>query len=106
MSISDTKAPATDFDRWVAGEFAETGAFTALVILVEIAEPAVVPICSTYFNVIGDEIDGHVDQMERHGALMIFQMPSTPCLNPALESAATFEREIYDGALLHLSPAI
>jgi hypothetical protein len=57
VSISDTKAPATDFDRWVAGEFAETGAFTALVILVEIAEPAVVPICSTYFNVIGDEID-------------------------------------------------
>jgi hypothetical protein len=57
VSISENKAPATDFDRWVAGEFAETGAFTALVILVEIAEPAVVPICSTYFNVIGEEID-------------------------------------------------
>ena len=57
MSISETKAPATDFDRWVADEFTETGAFTALVILVEIAEPAVVPLCSTYFNVIGDEFD-------------------------------------------------
>ena len=57
MSISESKSPATDFDRWVADEFAETGAFTALVILVEIAEPAVAPLCSTYFNVIGDEFD-------------------------------------------------
>jgi len=57
VSISETKKPATDFDRWIADEFAETGAFTALVILVEIAEPAVAPLCSTYFNVIGDEID-------------------------------------------------
>jgi hypothetical protein len=57
VSISEIKGPATDFDRWVADEFAETGAFTALVILVEIAEPAVVPLCSTYFNVIGDEVD-------------------------------------------------
>ena len=57
MSISETKAPATDFDRWVAEEFTEAGAFTALVILVEIPEPAVVPLCSTYFNVIGDEFD-------------------------------------------------
>jgi hypothetical protein len=57
VSISESKSPATDFDRWIAEEFAETGAFTALVILVEIAELAVVPLCSTYFNVIGDEID-------------------------------------------------
>jgi len=57
VSISETKKPATDFDRWVADEFAETGAFTALVILVEIAEPAVAPLCSTYFNVIGNEVD-------------------------------------------------
>jgi hypothetical protein len=57
VSISETKSPATDFDRWIVDEFAETGAFTALVILVEIAEPAVAPLCSTYFNVIGDEVD-------------------------------------------------
>ena len=56
MSISEAK-PATDFDLWIAEEFAETGAFTALVILVEISEPEVAPLCSTYFNVIGDEID-------------------------------------------------
>ena len=56
MSISEAKH-ATDFDRWIAKEFADSGPFTALVILVEIAEPAVAPLCSTYFNVIGDEID-------------------------------------------------
>ena len=56
MSISE-KTGATDFDRWIAGEFASVGPFTAFVILVEIAEPAVAPLCSTYFNVIGDEID-------------------------------------------------
>jgi hypothetical protein len=49
--------PLTDFDRWLAAEFAQTGAFTALAILVEIAEHKVTPLCSTYFNVIGDEID-------------------------------------------------
>lgn len=57
MSISEKKDSVTDFDRWVADEFAATGPFTAFVILVEIAEPAVTPLCSTYFNVIGDEID-------------------------------------------------
>ncbi|HLL26033.1 MAG TPA: hypothetical protein VKT73_00045 [Xanthobacteraceae bacterium] len=57
MSTSEAKAAATDFDRWIVEEFADRGAFTAFVILVEISEPAVVPLCSTYFNVIGDEID-------------------------------------------------
>lgn len=55
MSISESDA--TDFDRWIKDEFSERGPFTAFVILVEIAETAVAPLCSTYFNVIGDEID-------------------------------------------------
>ena len=53
MSTSDT---ATDFDRWLREEFARTGAFTALAVLVGIAETKVTPLCSTYFNVIGDEV--------------------------------------------------
>ena len=57
MSTSDEDAPLSDFDRWLATEFAQTGAFTALAVLVEIAENNVTPLCSTYFNVIGDEID-------------------------------------------------
>ena len=53
-----TRARATtDFDEWIAAEFAERGAFTALVILVEIDETKVTPLSSTYFNVIGDEVD-------------------------------------------------
>src|SRR5262245_66611242 len=57
LSTSDARERATDFDRWIAAEFAESGAFTAFVLLVEIAETKVTPLCSTYFNVIGDEID-------------------------------------------------
>jgi len=41
----------------MAREFAASGAFTAFVILVEIAGTRVTPLCSPYFNVIGDEVD-------------------------------------------------
>ena len=57
MSISETNGGATEFDSWIAGEFAARGAFTALVILLDIGERQVTPLCSTYFNVIGDDID-------------------------------------------------
>ena len=55
MSTSDSEK--TDFDRWVAEAFERSGEFTALVVLVMIGETRVMPLCSTYFNVIGDEID-------------------------------------------------
>jgi hypothetical protein len=57
LSISETNGEATEFDSWIADEFAERGAFTALVVLLDIGERQVTPLCSTYFNVIGDEID-------------------------------------------------
>ncbi|MFI5010956.1 MAG: hypothetical protein ACHQAY_01280 [Hyphomicrobiales bacterium] len=57
MSISDSGGRATDFDRWITSEFARGGAFTALAVLVAIEEANVTPLCSTYFNVIGDEVD-------------------------------------------------
>jgi hypothetical protein len=56
VSISDSTS-RTDFDRWIAEAFGEVGAFTALVVLVEIVGIKVTPLCSTYFNVIGDEVD-------------------------------------------------
>src|SRR5262249_50700738 len=37
--------------------FANIGSFTAFVVLVEIVGAKVNPLCSTYFNVIGDEIN-------------------------------------------------
>ena len=55
MSIGE--AVLTDFDQWIAEEFARSGAFTAFVVLVSIGESKVNPLCSTYFNVIGDEVD-------------------------------------------------
>lgn len=55
MSISE--GPHTDFDRWLPAEFAERGEFTALVVLVAITETRVSPLCSTYFNVIGADVD-------------------------------------------------
>jgi hypothetical protein len=48
---------ANDFERWLAREFAQTGPFTALVVLIEIGATQVTPLCSTYFNVIGDEVE-------------------------------------------------
>jgi hypothetical protein len=56
LSTSEPIDTANDFERWLAGEFARSGAFTALVVLVDIHETRVVPLCSTYFNVIGDEV--------------------------------------------------
>jgi hypothetical protein len=47
----------TEFDRWLSEQFAATGTFTALMVLLHIAEPYVTPVCSSYVNVVGDEID-------------------------------------------------
>ena len=57
MSTSEHISVANDFERWLAHELAESGAFTALVVLVEIHETQVTPLCSTYFNVIGADVE-------------------------------------------------
>jgi len=57
LSTHEPGQQPTDFDRWLADEFARTGAFTALVVLVAITETKVLPLCSTYLNVIGTETD-------------------------------------------------
>ena len=46
----------SDFKAWIDAEFAERGAFTALVVLVEIGERSVTPVVSTYVTVSA-EID-------------------------------------------------
>ena len=46
----------TDFDRWF-GRLFRKGPFTALIVLVKIAEPRVEPLCSTFVHVVGDELD-------------------------------------------------
>lgn len=47
----------TEFDAWIAEEFGRRGDFTALVVLLAVDELKVTPLCSTYFAVIGTEID-------------------------------------------------
>ncbi|HEX4709810.1 hypothetical protein [Phenylobacterium sp.] len=46
---------ATDFDEWLVQTFARTGAFTMLIVLVEIGETSATPLRSSYVHVIGDE---------------------------------------------------
>ncbi len=53
MSISDR----TEFDEWLASMVSQHGEFTVLVVLTEVGERSVVPLCSTYFHVIGDEVE-------------------------------------------------
>ncbi|WP_245479467.1 hypothetical protein [Hansschlegelia zhihuaiae] len=59
MSISDDHAAdpplMLDFDDWMPAEYAATGGFTALVVLVEIGERDARPVASTFFHVIGGE---------------------------------------------------
>ena len=57
MSTSEHGSAANDFECWLAQEFAERAAFTALVVLVEVRETQVTPLCSTYFNVISDDVE-------------------------------------------------
>jgi hypothetical protein len=52
LSTSDDTA----FERWLTAHHAAVGDFIALVVLVEIKGIRVTPLCSTYFNVIGDEV--------------------------------------------------
>ncbi|WP_449254601.1 hypothetical protein [Bosea sp. (in: a-proteobacteria)] len=58
MSTSSGRARGlgTDFDRWL-GRLFRKGPFTALIVLVRIAQPKVEPLRSTFVHVIGDAID-------------------------------------------------
>lgn len=58
--MSKSERPPHDnrtFDEWVIDEFARSDGFTALVILVEIGDITATPLRSTFFHVIGDDID-------------------------------------------------
>jgi hypothetical protein len=46
-----TPEASSDFEAWVDAEFADRGAFTALIVLVEIGERSVTPVVSTYVNI-------------------------------------------------------
>lgn len=54
--MSTSRGLGTDFDRWL-GKMFRKGPFTALIVLVRIAEPKVEPLRSTFVHVVGDEMD-------------------------------------------------
>lgn len=47
---------STDFERWLGAQFAETGPFTAFIILVQITDDEAVPLKSSYAHLMGDEM--------------------------------------------------
>ena len=46
----------TDFEQWLAAQFAETGAFTIFIVLVRIGEDSVEALKSTFAQMIGDDM--------------------------------------------------
>jgi len=54
--VSKPKGLGTDFERWL-GKMLRKGHFTALIVLVRIAEPRLEPLRSTFVHVVGDELD-------------------------------------------------
>ena len=55
--MSTSEAALTDFDVWLREKYARIGSFTMFVVLLQIKDTSVMPQCSTYFHVIGTEID-------------------------------------------------
>lgn len=47
---------AADFDHWIESQFAASGPFTALIILVKIESTTIWPLGSSYATVIGSEL--------------------------------------------------
>jgi hypothetical protein len=46
----------TDFEQWLAAQFADTGPFTIFIVLVQIAGDEVVLLKSSYAHLIGDDM--------------------------------------------------
>lgn len=46
----------TDFEQWLAAQFADIGAFTIFIVLVRIGSDKVVPVKSSYAHLIGDDM--------------------------------------------------
>src|SRR5262249_46367909 len=55
---------------------------------------------------VGDKIDRHIEQIERHRAVMSVEVMTPPRRDTVAEAVAAFEREIHDRALLHAVAAI
>ena len=57
MWNADINGVRTEFDDWLTDMVGQHGEFTALVILTEIGECRVAPLCSAFLHIMGDEVD-------------------------------------------------
>jgi hypothetical protein len=57
LSSAEVSGRGTEFNEWLTGTVREHGEFTALVILTEIGNRRVAPLCSTYLHITGDQVD-------------------------------------------------
>jgi hypothetical protein len=59
-----------DFEQWLSAQFADTGPFTAFIVLVRITDDEVVPLKSSYAHLIGDDMTWREMQglLDRAGA--------------------------------------
>jgi hypothetical protein len=56
--LSSVDTPnGTEFDAWLQDMVGRYGEFTVLIVLSKIGGRSVVPLCSTYLHVVGDEVD-------------------------------------------------
>ena len=46
----------TDFELWLSAQYAETGSFTAFILLMRRAGDEVVPLTSSYAHLVGDDM--------------------------------------------------
>jgi hypothetical protein len=49
----------TDFEHWLAAQFADTGPFTIFILLLRISSSNAIPLRSSYAHLIGDEMTWH-----------------------------------------------
>ncbi|TAJ27077.1 MAG: hypothetical protein EPO67_17765 [Reyranella sp.] len=46
----------SDFEHWLAAQFADTGPFTVFIVLVRMSDSDAIPLKSSYAHLIGDEM--------------------------------------------------
>lgn len=88
-----SNSEAADFDRWLREQFAGTGGFTALMLLVAMQNDRVTMISCSYLHVIGDEtkwreMKALLDQSRRRWDGVAFFAESSPGGGPLLDFVA------------------
>lgn len=88
-----SSSSGAEFESWIAERFAETGGFTALILLLSIGDDTVAPISCSYVHVIGADVSwaGMKSMLDASGrrweAVAIFS-EAAPGGGPAIDVVA------------------